>query len=176
MALDKKFFQKKLSIKSIKKVGNSYEVDGIEFATRELAAQYCEIHKGEPEADYDFVNHVPSWVGEKIDYIYNSEAANLPFKILVEKYAQENSLNISMVAEELGVSRQALFNWTSGEKMPDSKSIEKICNVFKLEEEEVNRALLVNFINSNKKMMLILKEAMESNLKNLNKTKTSKLG
>ena len=176
MALDKKVLTNKITTRAIKKVGNGYEVDGIKFSTREVAEQYCKINEGESETGHDFVNNVPNWVDEKIDYVYDSETENLPFKSLVEKYAQAHSLNLSMVAERLEVSRQALFNWTSGEKMPDSKNIRKICTVFKIEEEEANRALLPNFVKTNSKMLgLLEKEDLHLLIFEQKQTKKGKL-
>jgi transcriptional regulator with XRE-family HTH domain len=122
----------------IKKTPKGFEVDGITFDTRDVAERYVKSIQTQEKAD-------TAWLDERIDYKFDPNEKSSSFKLFIEKIARAHSLNITQIAERIGVKRQTLYNWMDGKVMPDKGNLDKIRRIFNVSQEEITLATLDNF-------------------------------
>ncbi len=125
----------------IKKTAKGYEVDGITFDSKAVAERYVKDQSTKAKAD-------TAWLDEKIDYVSDPQKRQPSLRVFMEKLAQSNSLNMSQMAERIGITRQTLYNWMDGKVIPDPASIDKICRAFAVGKDEVTMATIDNFASA----------------------------
>ena len=59
----------------------------------------------------------------------NKEKINL----MIKQLRKERGLDQDAMAERLGVSRSTICMWEAGQRKPDRRSVEKICNYFNID-------------------------------------------
>ena len=69
----------------------------------------------------------------------NENARNLGE--VIRAYRTENKMTQEFVAEQLGVSRQAVSKWESGASDPSTTNLIALAKLFKIEPEELIRSI-----------------------------------
>lgn len=137
-----------MAIKEIKEKNGKikYVVDGINFATRELAETYIKSPDGDDKEkmeNEDALNTDP-------EFVFDPVQKNQSFKKFLCAKILEKKISITGLSKELGVTRKALYAWMSGESMPEKARIDKICEILEVKPREVWIALSDNMIMQNK--------------------------
>jgi hypothetical protein len=94
----------------------------------------------------------------KFNLLYDSEHPT-SFGTFVADYLRATGKSIIGLAGEIGVSKQALFNWMNASSLPTSKHAVNIMQVMQCSSIELVKALEDNFQYPKLKMLEELKEA-----------------
>lgn len=130
-----------LSIKEVTSKGQTFFIVGdMKFATKDLAQHYIDTYQDDDGEDYD--------VNDEIEFRYDSEERNPSFKRFLSEKILEKNISISSLASDLGVSRQAIYNWMDGNALPAKDKVEEIAKIFGIESRNVWRELMTNFRNA----------------------------
>lgn len=136
----------------IKKTKNGWEYAGIVFTDEESARRVQEAS----EKDNSLPANFPK--SPQFELKYDGERPT-SFGSFVTDYLKKNDKTIVAFAEEIGVSRQTLFNWMSGISLPTGKHAAIIKEVMNCTALQLIEALEDNFQYPKLKMLEELKRA-----------------
>ncbi len=135
----------------IKKTKAGWEYDGIVFVD-ETSAQAAKEATEQGQA-------VPATSpGTEIKLVYDGSKPT-SFGLFVTQYLRTNDGSIVKMAKDIGVSKQALFDWMNAKSVPSRKHVEAILATTGCSPKTLKDALEDNFEMQKIKLFEDLKEA-----------------
>lgn len=135
----------------IKKTAAGWEYDGIVFVDERSARATKEAdEKGLPVLEND--------PNAEIRLVYDDEKG-LSFGLFVTQYLKRTDDSIVSLAKNIGVSRQALFDWMNARSIPSRKHVAAILKITGCSPDTLKLALHDNFEMQKTRLFENLKKA-----------------
>lgn len=122
----------------IKKTAKGWEYDGVVFVDERSALGVKESTEKAASTSY-----LPQQ-NQAIEVIYDGSQPT-SFGLFITKFLKTSDLGMVKLAKEIGVSRQALFDWMNSKSIPSRKHVEAIIKVTRCRPGELREALQDNF-------------------------------
>jgi DNA-binding phage protein len=135
----------------IKKTAAGWEYDGIVFVDERSAIAAKEAN----EKAHTVPANDPN---AEIRLVYDSDKGTT-FGNFVIKFLKQTNGSIVRLAKDIGVSRQALFDWMNAKSIPSRKHVQAILIATGCTQDELKNALHDNFEMQKIKLFEDLKEA-----------------
>lgn len=129
----------------IRKTQKGWEYDGILFKDKRSALLAREATENEKSS------RIPATDKNDFTLVFDGEHA-LSFGIFIEDVLRVQDKSIVKLAAEIGVSKQALFDWMNAKSLPSRKNLESIIFVTQRPAKELHLALRDNFKMQEKKL------------------------
>jgi plasmid maintenance system antidote protein VapI len=141
----------------IKKVANGWEYDGIVFTTKK-DAKSCK-----DETEKDAPSMLPKGASPKDKPIFEYDSKDpTSFGEFVAAYSMKNEISFTDLAKNIGVTKQALYDWINGTSMPSAKNSKNIIDATQCSNAELISALKTNlYIKLAKSLGMDWQEALE---------------